>query len=1145
MVKTLNKNSFVHLHVHSEYSFLDGACRLKEISRYAAKIGQPAIALTDHGVMYGAVDFYKDALEQGIKPIIGCEVYVAVHSHFSGNIKSDSCHLILLCENNTGYQNLMKLVSLAYTDGSGNKPIVNEEILEKHTEGLICLSGCLNGKIARLLLNGEYENAKNTAEYYRHIFGESNYYIEIQNHGIREQLEILPMLKRISQETGIPLVATNNVHYIKKEDAEIQKMLLCIKHKKTIFDLNSEQLPTDEFYMKSYEEMSELFSDYPDAIENTVRIAERCNVNIEFGVIRLPEFKVDGINDNVEYLKRLCALGAKKRYGNSVDKSIIERLKHELKIIIQTGYTDYFLIVWDFVRYAKENDIPVGPGRGSGAGSLCAYCLGIIDIDPMQHNLLFERFLNPERVSMPDFDLDFCIECRHKMKDYVINKYGKDKVSHIIAFDTLKARAAIKDMGRILGLPVKLRNDITSLIPKESDITLEKALKESKKLKKLYDTNTSAHRLIDESMKIEGMIKNDTLHAAGVVITSKPITEYVPVKKSGDIIVTQYQMSGLETLGLLKIDFLALRTVTVLHRCVKQIRKMDADFTLENIPLDDQNVYKMMSEGRTTGVFQFESDGMKELLLKLKPEKMNDIIDATSLFRPGTSGSITKYQENKNNPQKIIYKHPLLKNILAETYGCMLYQEQVMEICRVMAGYSYGRADIVRRAMAKKKHDIMEKECKVFVYGSNGEDGNKCCGAIANGVDEKTAYEIFDEMSKFALYAFNKSHAAAYALISYHTAYLKFYYTKEYIAEDMSSLTENTERLMEYINECRKYNITILRPDINKSNTGFSVESDGIRYGLLAIKGLGKGIINNIISEREENGKYTSLDNFCERIVKYNIGRMALENLIKSGCFDELGQNRHEMMMNYKVLLDNYNSMAKVNIEGQMTLFGDESLYDSPQTVHYSEYNYTDLLELEKQATGLYISGYPLDEYNYIAELMRFMKINNIRQCKDKNAEIKVIGIINDITDHYTSTGKKMCFINLQDISGEISCTLFPQTYEMYKSKIVHGKIIYICGKVSPKEGYDMSIIANNIYSEDEFRDIVEKKRLCIKINSKDKVEIDRVANGFEGSMPLCFYQTDLRQYVKSKSFSGIRLCRELADILFRKYGKNNVGLID
>lgn len=1059
-MKILENNSFVHLHVHSEYSLLDGACRLKELVRHVKSLGQTAVAVTDHGVMYGAVDFYKEAKEQGIKPIIGCEVYVAPRTRFDKEMNLDSkpYHLVLLCRNNKGYENLVKLVSLGFTEGFYNKPRVDTELLRKHSEGLICLSGCLAGEVARKLANGEYEAAKNTALLYRDIFGEDNYFLEIQNHGIREQLEILPQLLRLSRETGIRLAATNDAHYIEKKDAETQNILLCIQLKKTIFDSNPMKFPTEEFYLKSTEEMTELFKDFPDAVTNTAKIAERCNVEFEFGVIKLPEFKTESSDDNVSYFKKLCVMGLKKRYGDAITEEIKGRLKYELETIIKMGYTDYFLIVWDFIKYAREHDIPVGPGRGSGAGSLCAYCIGITGIDPIKYNLLFERFLNPERVSMPDFDIDFCIEGRQQVIDYVVRKYGEDKVSQIIAFDTLKARAAVKDTGRVLGLSVKFRNDVSSLIPRDLKMTISKALEQSSDLRELYDTNPSAHRLLDESMKLEGMPRNDSIHAAGVVISSVPITDIVPVKKSGDAVVTQYTMTGLEALGLLKMDFLGLRNLTVIKHCTDQIRKTNPGFDINEIPVNDSEVFRMMSKGHTTGVFQFESDGMRRVLSQLKPESLEDLIAVISLYRPGPSESIPKYISNKHNPENVKYKHPLLENILDVTYGCMVYQEQVMEICRVVGGYSYGRADLVRRAMAKKKHDVMEKERQVFVEG-----------AVKNGVSEVVANDIFDEMSSFASYAFNKSHAAAYAYLSYQTAYLKCHYLKEYMAALMSSVFGNTDKLSEYVEECRQNGIEILKPSINRSFSDFVAEKDGIRYGLLAIKGLGKGAINAIISGRELSGDYLSLENFCQRTADMNISRMVVENLIKSGCFDGLGSNRREMMSEYEYFMDSYSSASRSSIEGQMNLFPDamSSEKSGRKAVRCEEFSYTDMLEFEKLATGMYISGHPIGKHRIYADLLKLPVISVIKKYdggKNKNDEFGFIGVIDDITVHYTSTGRKMVFADVQDMTGAVSCTVFPDVYEAYKSKIDHGKIVYIRGRVSPKDDYELSVILSLIH---------------------------------------------------------------------------------
>lgn len=1155
-MKILDKNySFVHLHVHSEYSLLDGACRIKQLVKKVKELGQNAVAVTDHGVMYGAVDFYREAKTAGIRPIIGCEVYVAPRTRFDRDMKLDShpYHLVLLCKNNRGYQNLIKLVSLGYTEGFYSKPRVDYELLEKYSDGLICLSGCISGEVGRKLLNREFETAKQIALNYKRIYGEGNYFLEIQNHGIKEQIEIIPMLKKLSNETGIPLVATNDSHYIEKSDAETQNILMCIQLKKTIYEPNKLKFPTEEFYIKSTEQMAEIFKDIPEAINNTVDIAKKCNVNFEFGIIKLPKFKIENEIDNIEFFKKLCISGMIEKYNEPIDKSVKERLSYEINVIVKMGYTDYFLIVWDFIRYARENNIPVGPGRGSGAGSLCAYCIGITSIDPIKYNLLFERFLNPERISMPDFDIDFCIEGRQQVIDYVVDKYGSERVSQIIAFDTLKARAAVKDTGRALGLSVKFRNDVSSLIPKDLNITIEKALKKNDDLKKLYDTNQTAHRLIDESMKIEGMPRNDSIHAAGVVISSVPITDIVPVKKSGEAIITQYTMSDLESLGLLKMDFLGLRNLTVIKHCVEQIQRNVPDFDINKISVKDSDVFKMMSMGKTTGVFQFESDGMRRVLAQLKPENIEDLIAVISLYRPGPSESIPKYIYNKHNPDKITYKHPILKEILEITYGCMVYQEQVMEICRVAAGYSYGRADLVRRAMAKKKHDVMEKERHTFIYGSKNNDGTtECYGAVSNGIDEKTANEIFDEMSGFASYAFNKSHAAAYAYLAYQTAFLKCHFKKEYMAALMSSVLDNTDKLSEYVEECRQNNIRILRPDINKSFIEFTAEKEGIRYGLLAIKNIGKGMILNILNEREKNGSFSSLNNFCERTSELNIGKIIIENLIKSGSFDNLGANRREMISNYEYIMDSYSNFSRKNIEGQMNLFPDENkqIQQEFKFIHQEEYKYADLLEFEKLATGMFISGHPLDEYRVFLKLMKLSSISKIKnnEIKDKNDEVRILGLLDDITIHYTSTGKKMAFLSIQDITGQISCTLFPRDYDIYKNKLKIGNILYLCGKISPKDSFEASVVCNNLYSEAEFKEITNTKRLCIKLSGTQKeaaLKIIQIAYNYPGNSSLCFYLTNTNKYIKPKAIEGIKICNEFIKEISDIISDNNIGLID
>lgn len=1156
MSENILNDSFVHLHVHSEYSLLDGACRLTELVKKTAELGQKAVAVTDHGVMYGAVDFYKEAKNAGIKPIIGCEVYVARRTRFDREARLDGhpYHLVLLCENNKGYENLVKLVSLAYTEGFYSKPRVDKELLIKYSEGLICLSACLAGEIPSKLLDNDYSGAEKAAEEYKEIFGENNFFIEIQNHDIREQKIILPKLAKIAREKNIPLVATNDSHYIEKSDAEVQNLLMCIQMKKTIFEDNPIKFPTDEFYLKSTQEMAGLFSEFPEAIQNTAIIAERCNVEFEFGVIKLPEFKIEGENDNTLFFKKLCVSGLKKRYGENPSESAVKRMKYELSVIIKMGYVDYYLIVWDFVKYAKDNGIPVGPGRGSGAGSICAYCIGITDIDPIKYNLLFERFLNPERVSMPDFDIDFCIEGRQKVIDYVVKKYGTDRVSQIIAFDTLKARAAIKDAGRALGLSMKFRNDVSVTVPKELNITIKQALEKSFELKQLYNTNPSAKKLVDMAMKIEGMPRNDTVHAAGVVISGVPVTDLVPVKTNGDAVVTQYTMSGLESLGLLKMDFLGLRNLTIIKHASEKIREKNPDFDINKISVSDREVYEMMSKGETTGVFQFESAGMRSVLSRLKPECLEDLIAVISLYRPGPSESIPKYIKNKHNPKNIKYKHPLLADILDVTYGCMVYQEQVMEICRKLAGYSYGRADLVRRAMAKKKHDVMEKERHSFIYGDDGSSA--CCGAVANGVSEQAANEIFDEMSGFASYAFNKSHAAAYAYLSYQTAYLKCHYMKEYMASLMSSVVDNCDKLTEYVDECRKHGIRVLRPDINKSFEEFTVEENGVRYGLLAIKTLGSGVIKEIILQREKYGDFKNLQDFCQRMAESKISKTAVEYLIKAGAFDDLGANRRQMISNYMFLIDTAGEISRSNIEGQMGLFSDDTDQQSGVFENFAtmeEFRYADLLAFEKFATGMYISGHPTDPYK---TALRFMKLPEIRKLSEglkehkysHNTPVSICGVLDDLSVRYTSTGRKMGFLNIQDTTGYTECTVFPDLFLSNEKKLESGNVLFIRGKISANKKYNDSVVAEEIFDEQELLKIINSKKLCIKINSFEKEKIQQIINlleNFAGESAVCFYLIDSKKLVKLKSISGILICERLFSELSRIIDTENIGLID
>ena len=842
--------NFTHLHLHTEYSLLDGACRIEGLMQRVKALGQTAVAITDHGVMYGCVDFYKAAKKAGVKPIIGCEVYVATRTRFDKVNRIDgSNHLVLLCKNETGYKNLIKMVSAGFTEGFYNKPRVDHELLEEYHEGLICLSACLAGEIPQALLAGDYEKAKNLARYYEDLFGKGNYYIEIQDHGLDEQRTVLPLLVRLSRETGIPLVATNDAHYLEKEDSRMQHILICIQTNKTVNDDDVLEFGTDEFYVKSTEEMYELFSAWPEACENTNRIAEMCSFDFEFGVTKLPYFVAPDGMDNKEYFVKLCRDGLLRRYGADVPEDIRARLDYEISIIDRMGYINYYLIVFDFINYAKSQGIPVGPGRGSGAGSLAAYCVGITNIDPIKYNLLFERFLNPERVSMPDFDIDFCYERRQEVIDYVIRKYGADHVAQIVTFGTMAARAAIRDVGRVLDMPYGTVDGIAKLVPMEPKMTLTKALSISRELKARYDADPQVKELIDMSLKLEGMPRHASTHAAGVVITREAADEYVPLATNDGNPVTQFTMTTIEELGLLKMDFLGLRTLTVIDDAEKMIRKREPGFSMDAVPYDDQRVYAMLNAGETEGVFQMESGGMTQAVMGLQSKSLEDIIAIISLYRPGPMESIPTYIANRHNPGNVKYKTPQLEHILDVTNGCIVYQEQVMQICRELAGFSYGQADLVRRAMSKKKHDVMEKERQHFVHG-NTEPGHECAGCVANGISETVANAIFDDMSSFASYAFNKAHAAAYAVVAYQTAYLKRHYPREFMAALLTSVLDNTGKVIEYTAECQRMGIRVLPPDINASDAGFTVEGKDIRFGLLALKNVGRNLIATVVRER-------------------------------------------------------------------------------------------------------------------------------------------------------------------------------------------------------------------------------------------------------------------------------------------------------
>ena len=1083
--------SFTHLHLHTEYSLLDGACRIKNMFEHIKEIGQDCAAITDHGVMFGVIDFYKQAKKAGVKPIIGCEVYVATRTRFDKVHRMDgSWHLVLLCENNEGYQNLIKLVSCGFTEGFYSKPRVDKELLRKYSRGLIAMSACLSGEVARKLLDSDYEGAKAAALEYRDIFGEDNFFLEIQNHGIAEQQRILPLIARISRETGIPLVATNDCHYTKKEDSRAQNVLVCIQTNRTVEDGSDMEFATDEFYIKSEEEMCKALPAYPESIDITRKIAERCNVEFEFGVIKLPYFKAEDAlegESNRDYFERLCYEGMRRRYGDEPGGVIEKRLRYELDIIAKMGYVDYYLIVYDFINFARSQNIPVGPGRGSGAGSIAAYCIGITGIDPMKYNLLFERFLNPERVSMPDFDIDFCYERRQEVIDYVTRRYGADHVAQIVTFGTLAARAAIRDVGRALAIPYQTVDRVAKLVPMELKMTLEKALKVSPELREACESDPKINELIEMSRKLEGMPRHSSTHAAGVVISREPVDSYVPVLKNDEAIVTQFPMTTIEELGLLKMDFLGLRTLTVISDAEKMVQRHDPDFSMDKIPTDDRGVFDMLSQGLGQGVFQFESTGMRNVLAGLKPDSIEDLIAVISLYRPGPMASIDTYIANRHDPSRIVYKHPLLEPILKVTYGCMVYQEQVMQVCQALAGYSYGRADLVRRAMAKKKHDIMEKEREVFIHGATDGNGSVTVpGAVRNGVPERVANEIFDEMSAFADYAFNKSHAAAYAVVAYQTAYLKAHHFREYMAALLTSVLDSSAKTAEYIAECRKNGVEVLPPDVNRSYSGFTAEGDGIRFGLLAVRNLGRGFISNLLEERK-NGDFVSLPDLCERMYGKELNRRTAEALIKSGALDGLGANRAQMLYGWEGLAGAIDAERRGNADGQTNLFGfadEDSSVRSFKFPPREEFPLEELLRMEKEMTGLYISGHPLERYADFARAIGAVDIaeylpdsgydeetGQTGQLHDRpgGENVSFVAIIQGKSTKTTKNGDMMAFATLEDMTGEIEALLFPRIYEDCREAFVVGNVVAVSGRISSREDEAPKLICEDLRLADNF----------------------------------------------------------------------------
>mgnify|MGYP001025813822 CR=1 FL=1 len=1075
--------SFAHLHVHTEYSLLDGSNKIKECVSRVKELGMDSVAITDHGVMFGAIDFYREARKQEIRPILGCEVYVAPGSRFDkeavGSGDDRYYHLVLLAENNEGYQNLMKIVSIGFTEGYYYKPRVDMEVLKKYSKGLIALSACLAGEVQRNIVRGMYSEGKEAAFRYREIFGENNFFLELQDHGLPEQKQVNQALLRMSQETGIDLVATNDVHYTYAEDEKPHDMLLCIQTGKKLADENRMRYEGGQYYIKSEEEMRSLFPYALQAIQNTQRIADRCHVEIEFGVTKLPKYDVPEGYTSWEYLNKLCYDGLKERYKEA-DDSLNQRLAYELDVIKTMGYVDYFLIVWDFIKYARDHGISVGPGRGSAAGSIVSYCLGITSIDPIKYQLLFERFLNPERVSMPDIDVDFCFERRQEVIDYVVRKYGTDRVVQIVTFGTMAARGVIRDVGRVMDLPYAFVDSIAKMIPKELNITLERALKTSPELKKAYEEDAQVKELVDMSVRLEGLPRHTSMHAAGVVISQREIDEYVPLSLGSDgSPVTQFTMTTLEELGLLKMDFLGLRTLTVIQNAAKLAGESDGKpVDMSAIDFNDKEVLELIGSGKTDGIFQLESGGMKSFMKELKPQSLEDIIAGISLYRPGPMDFIPQYIRGKNHPETITYDCPQLELILAPTYGCIVYQEQVMQIVRELAGFTLGRSDLLRRAMSKKKGDVMEKERQAFVYGDLVEGVPGC---IANGIDEKIANKIYDEMIDFAKYAFNKSHAAAYAVVSYQTAWLKYYYPVEFMAALMTSTIDNPSKVSEYIYVSRQMGIKILPPDINKGVGDFSVDHGDIRYGLAAIKSIGRPLIDTIIEERSIRGKFKTLKDFIERLSGKEINKRTIENFIKSGAFDGLGGTRKQFMFAYIQIMEQVNQERKYSMTGQMSLF---DLVDEDQKAEFDirlpdvgEYEKETRLSFEKEVIGVYLTGHPLEDYEEkwkksISKTtldFQFDKEAGGTKVRDGAREI-IGGLIAGKTIKYTKNNKVMAFLNLEDIVGTVEVVVFPRDYEKYKGYLEEENKIFIKGRVSEEDEANSKIICESVIPFEQTR---------------------------------------------------------------------------
>ena len=1120
---------FVHLHVHSEYSLLDGACRIRKMMDRVKEIGQDAIALTDHGVMYGVIDFYKAAKAAGIKPIIGCEVYVAPRTRFDKvhALDREAYHLVLLCKNETGYKNLSYMVSQAFTEGFYNRPRVDMDLLRKHSDGLIALSACLAGRVQQELLHDNYDAAKIAALEYEQIFAAGDFYLELQDQGLPEEQKVNQGLLRLSRETGLPLVVTNDAHYLRREDAKSQDVLMCVQTGKTVDDPNRMRFGSDEFYLKSEEEMRERFPNLDEAFENTVKIAERCNLEFTFGKYHLPEFKLPAGYDSLSYLKKLCAEGFAERYPNGTEE-YRKQLEYEIDMIDKMGFTDYFLIVSDFVRFAKDAGIPVGPGRGSAAGSMVSYTLHITDIDPMQYSLYFERFLNPERVSMPDIDMDFGDTRRGEVVDYVRELYGEDHVAQIVTFGTMAARGAIRDVGRALNFSYAETDVVAKLVPTTLHITLDEALKASPQLKELYDNDERIHMLIDTAKDLEGMPRNASTHAAGVVITKMPVHNYVPLALNDETIVTQYTMTTLEELGLLKMDFLGLRNLTVIDDAVRDIHRKNPDFDMKRIPNDDPKTFEMLAEGRTAGVFQLESSGITSVCVGMKPQSIEDVTAIVALYRPGPMDSIPRFIASKLNPQTIRYKHPLLEPILSVTYGCIVYQEQVIEIFRRLGGFSLGQSDNVRRAISKKKQEVIQAERKAFVYG---DEARGICGAISKGIDEKIANAIYDEIIDFANYAFNKAHAVSYAKVSYDTAYLKCHYPHEYLAALMTSVLDSSVKISGYIAECKVFGIDVLPPDINESNDNFTVVDGGIRFGLVAIKNIGRGFIHKVMSERERSGNFVDLEDFCRRMCGTDLNKRALENLIKAGACDCFGLKRSQLLQIYETVLDSVTESRRRNVEGQIGMF-DAFMQDEPEHVpsvqipDLPELSKQELMAMEKETTGLYLTGHPMDDYRQmlrganvapIGEIMESFA-NHTNEYEDEQ-NVSIAGIVGPVKMKTTKNNSMMAYVTLEDDTGVIEMIVFSNALGQYGNLLAENNAVVVHGRISVRDDKDPQLIVNRVqplkdyHAEAPAAPIVQAEQtLYLKVASESAPNANKVLpilRMFPGKSKTVVYYAD------------------------------------